>query len=233
MTAYRRHRRSRRCRAGFRCGSSRWRRRKACRGGPGATSARPTCILHGPDAADPRSWLRAGQALSAVLLTAVSHGLAVAPITDVLEVAPPARAGAVVVGGSAEPYALIRCGYPADDTVLPESPRRRAEDVIHSRPRSDRHDHLAGAVRAGGGGGRAGAVAAQHAAVAVPVGARPHRGPGRRRPPAARHRPHRLGGPAGGGRGDVQPLPGRHRRRLSRSTWPGCPRRTGPTCTPC
>ena len=101
---------------------------------PGGDLGAAYLILHGPDAADPRSWLRAGQALSAVLLTAVSHGLAVAPITDVLEVANPRELVQSLVGGSAEPYALIRCGYPADDTVLPESPRRRAEDVIHSAP---------------------------------------------------------------------------------------------------
>ena len=91
-------------------------------------------ILHGPDAADPRSWLRAGQALSAVLLTAVSHGLAVAPITDVLEVAHPRELVQSLVGGTAEPYAVIRCGYPVDDTELPEAPRRSAEEAIHSAP---------------------------------------------------------------------------------------------------
>jgi hypothetical protein len=96
---------------------------------PGGDRGAAYLVLHGPGH-EPLDWLRAGEALSALLLTAVSLGLAVAPITDVVEVEHPRELIRGLVGGSAEPYAVARCGYPIDQTDLPEAPRRSADEVI-------------------------------------------------------------------------------------------------------
>jgi hypothetical protein len=96
---------------------------------PGGDRGAAYLILHG-DGASPRDWLRAGEALSAVLLTAVSRGLAVAPLTDVLEVAHPRELVTGLLKPPGTPYALVRCGYPNDPTPLAPSPRRDASEVI-------------------------------------------------------------------------------------------------------
>ena len=119
---------------------------------PGGDRGAAYLILHG-DGVDTQDWLRAGEALSAVLLTAVSLGLAVAPLTDVLEVEHPRElVQGLLRGGTAEeseprgtsgehgsarrrvPYALVRCGYPVDTTPLAAAPRRLPGDVIQSPP---------------------------------------------------------------------------------------------------
>ncbi len=109
---------------------------------PGGDRGAAYLILHG-DGVDTQDWLRAGEALSAVLLTAVSLGLAVAPLTDVLEVEHPRElVQGLLRRGTAEdglarrrvPYALVRCGYPVDTTPLAAAPRRLPGDVIQSAP---------------------------------------------------------------------------------------------------
>jgi nitroreductase len=97
---------------------------------PGGDRGAAYLILHG-DGVETQDWLRAGEALSAVLLTAVSRGLAVAPLTDVLEVEHPRDLIEGLLRGDGVPYALVRCGYPVDPTPLPAAPRRSASDVIH------------------------------------------------------------------------------------------------------
>jgi hypothetical protein len=86
-------------------------------------------ILHG-EGSDRTAWLRAGEALSAVLLTAVSRGLAVAPITDVLDVEHPRELIAHLVGPDQHPYVLVRCGHAVDQTEIGASPRRDPIEVI-------------------------------------------------------------------------------------------------------
>jgi nitroreductase len=90
----------------------------------GATYA----ILYGPeDSAS--AWLRAGEALSAVLLTAVVAGLGAAPMSDVLEVDGPRQ----VVRGllpNGEPYLVLRFGVPVGRDATPPTPRRRPDTVI-------------------------------------------------------------------------------------------------------
>jgi len=100
---------------------------------PGGDRGAAYLILHGHGAAV-GDWLRAGEALSAVLLSAVSRGLAVAPLTDVLEVAHPRDLVTGLLGGNNVPYALVRCGYPVDSTPLAPSPRRDAAEVIDAPP---------------------------------------------------------------------------------------------------
>jgi nitroreductase len=96
---------------------------------PGGDLGAAYLILYGHQTA-PGDWLRAGEALSAVLLTAVSRGLAVAPLTDVLEVEHPRGLIRGLVPPGNEPYVLVRCGYPADPTPLPASPRRTVADIV-------------------------------------------------------------------------------------------------------
>jgi nitroreductase len=98
---------------------------------PGGDRGAAYLILHG-DGGDTQDWLRAGEALSAVLLTAVSRGLAVAPLTDVLEVEHPRELVQGLLREGGMPYALVRCGYPVDSTPLAAAPRRSAGDVIQS-----------------------------------------------------------------------------------------------------
>jgi hypothetical protein len=96
---------------------------------PGGDRGALYLILHG-DGDAPIDWLRAGEALSAVLLRAVSRGLAVAPITDVLEVEHPRDLITGLVGGDQRPYVVIRCGHAVDRTTLAAAPRRETTDVI-------------------------------------------------------------------------------------------------------
>lgn len=86
-------------------------------------------ILHG-EGNGRLDWLRAGEALSAVLLTAVSRGLAVAPITDVLEVEHPRDLIAGMVAPGQHPYVLVRCGHSVDPTGIAAAPRRTPAEVI-------------------------------------------------------------------------------------------------------
>jgi nitroreductase len=84
---------------------------------------------------DLRSRLLAGEALSAVLLTATSTGLASCPLTQPLEVARTRRVICEdLLGGTWTPQVLLRVGWlPMSLGPLPETPRRRLEDVL-SRP---------------------------------------------------------------------------------------------------
>jgi hypothetical protein len=100
---------------------------------PGGDRGALYLILHG-EGNDRRDWLRAGEALSAVLLTAVSRGLAVAPITDVLEVEHPRQLIAGMLDPGQHPYALVRCGHAVDRTRIAEAPRRDPAEVIYGHP---------------------------------------------------------------------------------------------------
>ena len=81
---------------------------------------------------DPLAQLRAGEALSAVLLTATRIGLATDPISQPLEVAETRDhlPAAVYVGG-AHPQVLLRLGWAAvAEPAVPRSGRRPVEDTI-------------------------------------------------------------------------------------------------------
>ncbi|RZU49485.1 hypothetical protein EV385_1235 [Krasilnikovia cinnamomea] len=87
-------------------------------------------ILHGPGDG-PHDWLRAGEALSAVLLTAVTEGLASSPMTDVLEV--PEASGLVrgLLPDSGDvPYLVLRIGVAVEPDAPPPTPRRRPGSVL-------------------------------------------------------------------------------------------------------
>ncbi|MFE9694935.1 Acg family FMN-binding oxidoreductase [Micromonospora sp. NPDC005806] len=83
---------------------------------------------------DPAAWLRGGEALSALLLTATAEGLATAPISDAIELAWPRRMMRDLLGGIGEPYLLVRVGWGPGDG-LPPAPRRVPADVIEFQSR--------------------------------------------------------------------------------------------------
>ncbi len=78
----------------------------------------------------PPAWLRAGQALSALLLTATSQGLGSAPISDVTEVVQTRRQLRELLGGAGMPQIAVRVGHPPEDPV-PVSPRRSLGEVVN------------------------------------------------------------------------------------------------------
>ena len=99
---------------------------------PGGDLGAAYLVLHGPGTTR-TDRLRAGEALSAVLLTAVARGLRVAPITDVIEVDHPRDLVRGLLPERDEPYAALRCGYPIDVTDAPATPRRGLRDVLENR----------------------------------------------------------------------------------------------------
>jgi hypothetical protein len=78
----------------------------------------------------PIDLLRAGEALSALLLLATADGLASAPLSDAVEVAWPRRLLSDLLAGVGEPYLMVRLGYAASRDPLPPAPRRDAAEVI-------------------------------------------------------------------------------------------------------
>ncbi|MFG3303154.1 Acg family FMN-binding oxidoreductase [Micromonospora chersina] len=80
---------------------------------------------------EPAAWLRGGEALSALLLTATAEGLASAPLSDAVEVAWPRRMMRDLLAGIGDPYLVVRVGWGPDDD-LPPAPRRTPADVIET-----------------------------------------------------------------------------------------------------
>lgn len=77
------------------------------------------------------SRLQAGEALSAVLLTATNIGLSTCLLTEPLEVPELRhRIRAGVLDGTAHPQAIIRIGWPDSDVALPAAPRRPISEVL-------------------------------------------------------------------------------------------------------
>ncbi len=74
--------------------------------------------------------LRAGEALSALLLAATADGLATAAMSDVVEASWPRHLLRVVLSGIGEPYVAVRLGYPTTATLAPPAPRREPGDAI-------------------------------------------------------------------------------------------------------
>ncbi|MGC9669786.1 Acg family FMN-binding oxidoreductase [Planosporangium sp. 12N6] len=81
------------------------------------------------DTDTPADWLAAGEALSAVLLTATDESLAASPISDVIEVAATRRLLYDLFGGAGYPMIALRLGVPYGDPPA-TSARRMADEVI-------------------------------------------------------------------------------------------------------
>lgn len=84
---------------------------------------------------DASAWLRAGEGLSALWLTATQAGLSVVPLTQVIEVEQTRRAfRSEVLGGLAEPLVLVRVGWQAmNRSPLARTPRRSVGEVLQVR----------------------------------------------------------------------------------------------------
>jgi hypothetical protein len=100
---------------------------------PGGDRGAAYLVLFG-DGDDPIDWLRAGEALSAVLLTAAALDLSVAPISDVIEVATTRQLVRGLLRGPGHPYVAVRCGHGVSPENLAESPRREPTDAIRGLP---------------------------------------------------------------------------------------------------
>jgi len=85
---------------------------------------------------DTVSVLRAGEAVSAALLTATDLGLATCPLSQPLEVtATRATIRDQVLDGAVYPHLILRVGWaPTSAPALPRSPVRRTEDVVDYLP---------------------------------------------------------------------------------------------------
>ncbi|GAA4711634.1 Acg family FMN-binding oxidoreductase [Phytohabitans rumicis] len=86
-------------------------------------------VVFGADDTPP-SWLRAGEALSALLLTAVLEGLSAAPLSDAIELAWPRRLMRDLIAGVGDPYLVVRVGVGPNPGDLPPVPRRIPDDAI-------------------------------------------------------------------------------------------------------
>jgi nitroreductase len=95
----------------------------------------PTLMVLGTASDDRLSQLRAGEALSAVLLQATHFGLATSPLSQPLEI------GATrqvlqddVLDGTLAPQIVLRLGWAPADSPLPPTPRRPATEIIDPLP---------------------------------------------------------------------------------------------------
>jgi nitroreductase len=84
---------------------------------------------------DRLSQLRAGEALSAVLLQATRMGLASCPLSQPLEVGSTRRLlRDEVLGGTLSPQLVLRLGFPQPSPSLPATPRRPVSEIIRRMP---------------------------------------------------------------------------------------------------
>ncbi|MHA6783107.1 Acg family FMN-binding oxidoreductase [Pseudonocardia saturnea] len=85
---------------------------------------------------DTLSQLRAGEALSAVLLHATQLGLATCPLSQPLEVTSTrAMLRDDVLGGTLDPQLVLRVGWAPTGPALPPTPRRALDDSLERLPR--------------------------------------------------------------------------------------------------
>jgi hypothetical protein len=103
--------------------------------GQGAAADAAELLVLGTAGDDPDDHLRAGEAASAVLLTATRLGLATTPLSQALEVDEVRRAIRRDVLHSVEhPQLLIRVGWaPTGAAELPPTPRRGLSSVLLAR----------------------------------------------------------------------------------------------------
>ncbi len=91
----------------------------------------PLLAVLGTAADDRRSWLRAGQALARVLLTACGQGLQASYLNQPLQVAA-LRPRLQQLVGEGFPQIVLRLGCPT--AAIPAAPRRPVADVIERNP---------------------------------------------------------------------------------------------------
>jgi len=79
---------------------------------------------------DPYSWLIAGEALGAVLVSAVEHGVSVSPMSDLVEVVETRETLRHMLGGIGHAMLVLRMGLVEPVAAAPTTPRRGADEVI-------------------------------------------------------------------------------------------------------
>jgi hypothetical protein len=87
------------------------------------------------DTDDPAAWLVAGEALSAVLLTATIERLAVSPISDIVEVPATRHRLRGLLGGIGYPALGLRIGMPGAASAPADTPRRGTAEAIEQAAR--------------------------------------------------------------------------------------------------
>nr|MDT0656651.1 nitroreductase family protein [Micromonospora sp. DSM 115978] len=98
--------------------------------GPGHDRCAAYAVLHG-DEDEPDNWLRAGEALSSLWLTATELGVSVVPLSGVVEVVSTREALRRSLAGLGHPYLVLRLGI-ADPAHAgpPHTPRLPAAQLI-------------------------------------------------------------------------------------------------------
>ncbi len=92
-------------------------------------------LVLGTASDDTLSWLRAGEAASAVLLHATALGLASCPLSQPLEIgATRAVVRDRVLGGTLSPQLVLRVGWAPSGGPPPATPRRPVDDSIERMP---------------------------------------------------------------------------------------------------
>ncbi|HWI42389.1 MAG TPA: hypothetical protein VNS81_02140 [Nocardioides sp.] len=91
-------------------------------------------IALGGDTDNLGSWLRTGEALSALWLEATREGLSVVPLSQPIEIETTRREiEQSVLGGALSPHILLRIGWqPVGRSELPRTPRRSLGEVLTS-----------------------------------------------------------------------------------------------------
>lgn len=97
--------------------------------GPGDDRGATYAVLYSAEDAAPQ-WLRAGEAMSAVLLTAAADGLAATPVSDVVEVPHSRDLVRGLLPGGGWPHLVLRFGLRAGAEPPPPAPRRPPGRVI-------------------------------------------------------------------------------------------------------
>ncbi|MEV6971284.1 nitroreductase [Hamadaea sp. NPDC051192] len=87
-------------------------------------------LLYG-DEDNPLGWLRGGEALSALWLTAVRLGLGIMPISEPVEVPAGRQILRRTLSYLGWPYLAVRVGVPADETEPEATPRLPASETVH------------------------------------------------------------------------------------------------------
>ena len=94
-----------------------------------------TLMVLGTASDDRLSQLRAGEALSAVLLQATHFGLATSPLSQPLEIGATRQVlQDEVLDGTLSPQIVLRLGWAPADSPLPPTPRRPVAEIIDPLP---------------------------------------------------------------------------------------------------
>jgi hypothetical protein len=98
------------------------------------TDQAATYLVLAGEADDRLEWLHAGEALSAVWLSAVVEGLSVSPMSDVAEVPSTRALLRGVLAGIGYPFLVLRVGTAQPVSPLPQAPRRDPAEAITIDP---------------------------------------------------------------------------------------------------